>query len=1293
MSNSNSKTPTNQPKRGPPTQAQLERMALTPCKNGDGCEHNQRRKCRYFHGGGAVAFEPKSHQRVPPAQSAPPPPPTQKDIIAKILKLNGFGRNSMGMLTSVDIDDAFKLELLRVLLNASASFMALKAMNDFSHNEDPNSSATSKYFTQVITIINSFTPFVKSGTKLGLAFEELRKLLMDSKYEIRNSQIGMCMTNFALPEGIEDILQAYESETASYAKAVKLSPLEVARKNPDQLPTDEFILFLGTIPNFSDFGMFKQMLATRSELRRNSSFKNSAFVGAYDAFEGLQEGNRLVQEKHAFQAEKEKNRKTVAEIVSDIKCLKGTSLDVSFKIMTANRKVFDAFVLNLSETDRNILLENFTSFMSVYSAYMAMSLSKDGTISVSSLNGAFASFLVKFKLDKNSRELDKKFFEFFRKPEFWSFWNLFNTMCPCPDDRDGNKTQIASSDVFKRFLKAIDGVFRTSVDDSEISDFENGLVKRGLVILLMVMMSPEMFSRLVSSGYVTKRYNAMNSDSFKSFLYWLTQTVVNRQYKKQAIQPDFEWSTLPRFFIKGSGQEAQAFSKEYLFEIIDETLCWFMSATNTGLNHVDVNLFLQENKLDWLFECTEDEDYGCMICVKDGQLPIEVIRVLTRCYALDDTYEGARQVAQLKSLLSLPPDQIRQMMKLLIEIQSSANKEEPFEALFKLLGLKIESKDHKDLAFSGLDEFVKILLEEIDSGVYSEALLMMSVFSYIQKNCGKSEHFMNMPSAIIFVLMKKKFSNLTHCEIANAIYCVRHGHTKGTVFLNTKLINQSISQLHDSSSMKVALQPFTITKTKESISATAPELEKCKKQIERFKMLFEEHCKPLSEFLKRAVPYMMNPHYMAELFQDSGEQVEVSASGQNPEDALNERLKASFMMYLKQSISQMSRQIFFDLSKKFEDIVKESSIPAKLLNFYKFARHMSAWINLVNAIFHNMGIQLRVSFQEIMKDLPDTKSREMTSLQKARLMTDHACKILQIPIPENWDDFDQHDQNSVLFWVVYQTLVTTYNIELPKTELRVEEKVILTIPIPELKVILETGSTLDELFSACLPYMESRLVRAFLLPVLNSHFTNGNKEKLDSLLCLLGNYESKFTIGDKTSFEDLFKYVASPCELSVSRRNEQYEQELFEQIKSSLSTDDDWTDADVVVAISDPILKPVKPLFKVTKKPQPQSDVDGCMASGGGPAVEKKVIYEEQRVGSSAEDHSAEEPVEASVVPSLDMSQLRSLLASDQKPSAIEYLRSVVFQDQEIREGLICMLDSDETTCASVIEALDEAGY
>jgi hypothetical protein len=1253
-------TPTN--KNAPLTEEQKNDrrkwMARTECKNGANCERYKQGNCSFLHGGRAVVFNRMSHQRV-----QPPPPPTENDIINRILELKGFGGTSFGMLKIVGA----KLALLQVLLDAKASFMKLKTMNDSLSGEDSESSFSSEYSSIVDEMISSFTPFVETETKLGDAFARLRNLLTDSNYETRNGAIDMFLKQFALPEGIEDILKAFHSQTASYATAVNLSPLEVARKYPDGTPTNEFISFLQSIPGFSEFEMFKLLLSRHSELGKRSTLKNISLVGAYDAFEGLREGNRLVEEHHALQAEKEKHRKTVAQIVEEIQCFNATNLAVSFQIMSANRPVFDKFVSSLSETNTFILQKNFTTFMSVCSAYMSMSLSKGGTISHESLNGAFAKFLHSFKHDEQSRNLDKQFFEFSRKPEFYSFWKLFNTECPCPD-HNGSR-QIASSDVFKRFLKAIDGVFGTSIKESERSEFEIQMVKRGLVILLMVMMSPDGFSPLVSKAY-KKSYEQMKTDSYKSFLYSLSQTAYSFQGKKQAIPDNFEWSALPSFFNRSTNGE-QIFSIEYLLDAIDTTLSNFMSARNVGLNCVDVRTFLKDNNLDWLFEFTEDED-SVYIKVKDDQLPIEVIVVLMRCYAVDEASEGARQVSHLKALLSLKPDQIRAMMKLLIALPSSENKEDHFEALLSLLGMRIDNKEH---ALSGLDRFLSMLQDEIDSNIYSEALLMMSVFSYIQNTFNFYKYFMNLPSAIIFVLMKKKFPNLTHCEIANELYKVRHGHDRGTVILHPKYIMKALDALHDSSSMKEALGPFTITKSKEVSKTTASDLTQCQELVQMFKMLFEEHCKPLSEFLKRGLPYVMNPHYVAELFQDSGEQVDVSASEESLEESLNKLLKASFMMTLKQSISQLSRQIFFDLSKKFEDIVKGVSFPANRLLFYKFVRHMSAWINLINSIFQSMGIQNRVSFEQIMKDLPDTKSREMSSIEKVRLMTSHACKILNIPVPETWDDFLQDDQNSVLFWVVYETLIATYNTELPKRELRVEEKVVQTIPLHELKAILETYLTLDEFFSACLPYMESHLVRGFLLPVLDSHFTNGNKQKLDSLLRLLGNYDSKFTNEDKKGYDSLFEYIASPRDLAESSVGD-YENVLFDQIKTSLSADEDWTDADVVVAISNPIVKQVKPRIRITQT----SQVDSGISSGGGPAVE-----DEHERGHEDEEQYVDAPEE--VV--FDVNQLRILLKTNSKDNAIAYMESFSSTDNE-EEAILQFLKEDSSTCLSVLEAVNQ---
>jgi len=1270
-----------QPKREPPTPEQLKRMASTPCKNileTGVCSHGKR--CYFKHdnlGGGAVAFDKMSHQRVPPAQ---PAPPTQKDILVKILALKGYGEIAEYMVEEVDVDN--QLAFLRVLLSANASLKGLKGILEQETVEEMD------FSSRIVQIISLFEPFFDSKTPLGQVFSGMTAKLTEGTIDDRIGAVDGLISHFALPEGIEGILRAFDSQTASYAHALSLNPLDSARRNPDGKPDENLIKFLQTIPGLSQDPMFLRMTSSHSSVTKGRSvLTNKALFGFYDSFMAVRELDGLIEEQREKELAKQDHKRTVQQIVTEICCLKATNLTVSFKIMTVNSEVFREFVNKLDESEQAILVEHFSTFMSFYSTWMSMSLSKNGSISVESLNGAFEKFLGSFKLDKESRDIYDEFFEFYDKPVFEDIFELLNFSCPSPDVKSGDG-EIASSDIFKRFLKAINGIFGSSVKASEKSFFESELANRGLVLLFVVMMSPDKFSKLVSAPF-SKTYREMEKSPFKSFLYWLTQNATG----KSKFNPDsFEWANLPSFFMTRNSDGEQEFSTKLLLQAIDETLSGFMSATNTGLNRVNVSQFLEDNALDWLFSFQEET---CLIYVNDKELPLAVKNVLLRCYMVDESSEGARQVSPLKSLLSLPKDKIRELLKLLIEMPSSGQKELDFDSLYDLLGLKL-STQKKELAYSGLSEFLVMLHSlSLDSDLYSQAISMMSIFSYMQKHAKQSRYFMSMPSSVIFVLMTKQFPTLTYSEIANMIYNERYGHDGGTFFVHQQSVDNMLAALDERSSIKAQLEYFAIrsqTKKEKEESNTDQKrkvaIKECQALIGRFKMLFEEHCPLLHEFMKRALPYFMKPEYASKLFQGCGEQLEVSASSQSPEDALNERLKDLFKRFLMQAISQKKRQIFFDLSKTIKEIEETCTVP-KSLGFYKFARHVSAWINLLNSLFENIGIQHRLSFDQIMKDFPDTKSKTLTSLEKATLMTHHVCSILNIPVPADDTDFVQHDKDSVVFWVVFQSLLATYNTELPKNETEVLKEVsVMAISILKLKTIIEESTTLDKVFLNGLPYMNSPLIRTFMIQILKHYFSSGNKGKLDSLLRSLQTFESKFTPDEKALFVNLFAYIEAPLpapDISNLTSCVCKEEELLSQIIDSLREDGDWTDADVSVVISDEIVKRVTPRFKFVKAP-----VDSGMDCGGCAAVAvESESEEEEPIEASIE----QELVEASVKPPFDATQLREFLGSDDRSSAITYLLSVELgEDDETLMAAICMLKNEEITCDHVIQALSQHG-
>jgi hypothetical protein len=136
----------------------------------------------------------------------------------------------------------------------------------------------------------------------------------------------------------------------------------------------------------------------------------------------------------------------------------------------------------------------------------------------------------------------------------------------------------------------------------------------------------------------------------------------------------------------------------------------------------------------------------------------------------------------------------------------------------------------------------------------------------------------------------------------------------------------------------------------------------------------------------------------------------------------------------------------------------------------------------------------------------------------------------------------------------------------------------------------------------------------------------------------------------------------------------------------SLREDGDWTDANVSVVVSDEIVKRVKPRFKFVKAP-----IDSGMASGGcaAVAVESESEEEEEHVEVSIE----QEPVEDSVKPPFDATQLREFLHANDRSSAIAYLESVELgEDEDTLQAAIRMLNNEENSCGDVIGALIQHG-
>jgi hypothetical protein len=253
---------------------------------------------------------------------------------------------------------------------------------------------------------------------------------------------------------------------------------------------------------------------------------------------------------------------------------------------------------------------------------------------------------------------------------------------------------------------------------------------------------------------------------------------------------------------------------------------------------------------------------------------------------------------------------------------------------------------------------------------------------------------------------------------------------------------------------------------------------------------------------------------------------------------------------------------------------------------------------------------------------------------------------------------------------VSRAISAIYRVEIPKEEGATFKKA-PTIQLSGLKDILLQSPTLVDLFRKCLPYWKSALVRELIVSVLDHKFQRGDA-CVRNFYSEIQSFGVSFELTEVSSCNEMFSILNDPeavLQKTDSYKMSEYDMsddDMFGQMKESLNTDF-WNDPKTDVEISSPVVQRSR---KVAIR-RCQQEHESKTSSGGAPAPEKEVV----------EDDS--EPIVA-----FEVNQLRSLLANPLKDDAIAYMESLSSRD-EIEEGILDILKEEDSTCHSVLEAVN----
>lgn len=1238
-----SKTFSHTTKQPPPTAEELEKRSKLPCSNMTRygkCSYNER--CHYSHEMTRPVFDPRSHRREPSPPKQAPQPQTEEEIIKKFLEEHQFGKSAKKYLL---LDRTFEFLKTLVVFNKSLESIA---------PTDEITPIDNKLFVDAMSLLMS-----SSGN------EALKKFIKRNIDACQSDDDNLSVFNgirtaLALPAELMNLFDVPETETggSSYAGAVKVNQVELARKTPDAAPSKELIQYMSRNCGLSGNAGFTTMSQNHELLGTESAYKVRDFLAILMLHDAEKEVNARLEalQRQEFAVKQEADVKVA--LMRECLTTGNPHLKTAFMLLTSLSEL-TTFASNLSEEERNVLISVFGSFV----AFLSHQVQTGPSFSITSelLKNSFASFSKSRRVDQASYELKSNFCEFVKTPAFNEL-KIFLEQKTSSTHKKGESLSGSPLDVgeiFKRMLKEILPIYLDKVKPEERDKFCIDLVKHLLPFAYLLSLAPT-YSHMLSGqwrkGYLVEEklvniydYSEMSQGKEKSILYWLLQSAQNTSTKKKTSPAMDSFAKLASKFTtletSGNGQSKTVFFPEMLFDTLDEVLKTnFLKASD-----FPVNLKSLQATQSSLFKIDESE-------VLSVTLSESVAYCLYLGYASSQDDPKTRQFSDMTALFKCD-------RKFLVEVVSSCNSSSygsPSEKAVAILKTMKFERQHKSIE-NAMSTLIELLHESQKDDLLRRAYDFMSLAFQITSIQGSSKFFMSLVDALLVVLLQDKFKNVKLSDIVNLVYTGKNKmEDKKFSFPKVKAHRDGLDVRN---TMKQRLSDLLCEGAPRSNEVEIEGLKKIVQSV--YHILCTENLPDVHphETFKRILPFILDQSSLTLLLNTvSGfERVEADRASPDITKWLEENVRSFFDRELENFISGQANQISFDLAKR----MKEAVLPADRLKAVGFVKFQSSIVNLSNSIMSSIGLPYKLTHETFSADFPKTTRCKNPEL----LIANHAKNILTSLDGEVLQISDQ--MHSLLQSFILKAVHAVCRTEVPKPQkdaVKVE-----TVLLSVVKTELSSSTNIVEFFNKCLTYWKLDFARELILAVLQHFFSLGNVESIQEFYTLVQKYGVKFSEAELKSYKGLFSFLKSsdvslPKNESYETSDEDFLQTMLDSIQS-----DHWIDTKQVEVSKQVVRKPSKEL-RIVRVVQP----DSGMAVGGGPAPEPETFSEE--------DES--EPVEESKGP-CDIATLRVILESDNKQGAIEYMNSVLLDEEILREILI-FLEGEDSNCDDAIESLNQ---
>lgn len=1231
MSKSTSKL-TKQP---PPTAEELERRSKLPCSNMTRygkCSYGER--CHYSH------EITRSHRREPSPPKQAPQPQTEEEIIKKSLDELQFGKRANTYLGLIPT-----MEFLQALVIFNKSLVSI-APTDESTPIDKQS------------LVEAMSLLMSSSDNKILQRYIQQNIAGCQSDDDNLSVFNGIRTALALPTEMMNLFDVPETETggSSYAGAVKVNQVELARRTPDEPPSKELIEYMIRNCGLSGNAGFTTMCQNHELLGTASAYKVRDFLAILTLHDADKEVNARLEalKLQEFAVKQEADVKVA--LIRECLTTGNPHLKTAFMLLLSLSEL-TTFASALSEEERNVLISVFGSFV----AYLSHQAQTVPSFSITSdlLMTSFASFSKSRSVDQASYELKSNFCEFVKTPAFNELRNFLEQKTSSTHKK--GKETLNVGEIFKRMLKELLPIYLDKVKLEERDKFYIDLVKHLLPFAYLLSLAPthsNMLSGQWRKGFIKEEklfevydYPQMqDKDKDKSILYWLlqllrTEDTASTKKKSSAIDSfailSSKFTTLE---TSDNGQSKTVFSPELLFDALDEVL-----QTN----------FLKAGDFPVNLKSLQETQSSLFKINKSGELSVSMPEPAAYClylgYGSSQHDPKTRQFSDMTALLKCDRN-------FLVEVVSSCNSSSygsPSEKAIAILkSMKFENQPKSTV--NAMKTFMELLDKSPKDDLLRRAYDFMSLAHQITCIQGP-KFFMSLVDALLVVLLQDKFKNVKFSDIVNMVYTGKN-NMEDMKFSFRKVKDHS-QTLGVRDTMKQRLTDLLCEGASRSNEVDIEELKKIVQSV--FPLMCPENPPAVHprETFKRALPSILDKSSLTLLLNTvSGfERVEADMTSHDITNWLTENVQSFFYRELDNFISGQANQISFDLAKR----MKEAVLPADRLKSVGFVKFQSSIVNLINSIMSSTGLSYKLTHETFSADFPKT----IRCKNPEELIANHAMKILTSLDGEVVQISDQI--RSLLQQLSLKAVHVVCRTEVPKPkEVAVKVKTVL---LSVVKTELSNSMTIFEFFNKCLPYWKLDFVRELILGVLQHFFHLGNVESIQELYSLVQNYGVQFSEAELKSYKELFDFLKS-SDVSLPK-NESYEMSDDDFLQSMLDSiqSDHWNDAKQV-EVSKPDVRKASKEIRIVRVVQP----DSGMAVEGGQAPEPETFSEE--------DES--EPVEQSKGP-CDIATLRTILESNNKQGAIEYMNSVLLDDEILLE-IFNFLEIEDSNCADAVESLNQ---